>query len=80
MPHRAPVPRLCTKAACSEDATATLTYVYADSEAVLGPLSARKEPHSYDLCAAHAANLSAPVGWRIVRYRPYPGALSGPLG
>ncbi len=29
----------------------TLTYVYRDSTAVLGPLAAYMEPHCYDLCA-----------------------------
>jgi hypothetical protein len=75
MPHRPPVLRLCSKTACSDSAEATLTYVYADSEAVVGPLAAVKEPHSYDLCAAHAERLSPPVGWRVVRYRPYPEAI-----
>jgi hypothetical protein len=46
----------------------TLTYVYADSMAVLGPLSMRPEPHSYDLCDRHSERLSAPNGWQIVRY------------
>jgi len=60
--------RLCSKVACSEEATSTLTYVYADSMAVLGPLSRSSEPHSYDLCARHAERLSAPRGWQIVRH------------
>ncbi|MBR21961.1 MAG: DUF3499 family protein [Microcella pacifica] len=60
--------RPCSKVACSEPATGTLTYVYADSMAVLGPLSARAEPHSYDLCERHSQRLSAPNGWQIVRY------------
>lgn len=46
---------------------ATLTYVYADSTAVLGPLATQAEPHSYDLCAAHAERLTAPRGWEVVR-------------
>jgi hypothetical protein len=25
------------------------------------------EPHTYDLCAAHAARLTAPRGWEVVR-------------
>lgn len=54
--------------ACSEQAVSTLTYVYADSMAVLGPLSAQPEPHSYDLCDRHSQRLSAPQGWQIVRY------------
>ncbi len=46
---------------------ATLTYVYAESTAVVGPLAARREPHAYDLCRTHALSLTAPRGWRLVR-------------
>jgi hypothetical protein len=46
---------------------ATLTYVYADSTAVVGPLATYAEPHSYDLCEPHASNLTAPRGWEVVR-------------
>jgi hypothetical protein len=45
----------------------TLTYVYRDSTAVLGPLAAYVEPHCYDLCAAHADRMTAPKGWEVVR-------------
>lgn len=45
----------------------TLTYVYRDSTAVVGPLAAFVEPHCYDLCGAHADRLTAPRGWDIVR-------------
>jgi hypothetical protein len=45
----------------------TLTYVYRDSTAVLGPLATYEEPHCYDLCAAHAGRLTAPRGWDVVR-------------
>lgn len=45
----------------------TLTYVYADSTAVLGPLAAYVEPHCYDLCSMHAERLTAPRGWEVVR-------------
>lgn len=48
---------------------ATLTYVYGDRTAVLGPLATFAEPHSYDLCGNHADTLSAPLGWEIVRLR-----------
>ena len=72
MPHREPPVRLCSKNSCQSIATATLTYVYADQEAVVGLLSALKEPHTYDLCDTHAQKLTAPVGWNVVRYRPYP--------
>jgi len=46
---------------------ATLTYVYADSTVVLGPLSQLAEPHAYDLCADHADRQTAPLGWVVVR-------------
>jgi hypothetical protein len=47
---------------------ATLTYVYADSMAVVGPLATQAEPHSYDLCTQHAHRLTAPRGWEVVRF------------
>ena len=46
---------------------ATLTYVYADQTAVLGPLATYAEPHAYDLCAVHSERLSAPRGWEVLR-------------
>ena len=46
---------------------ATLTYVYSDSTAVLGPLATRAEPHGYDLCGPHAHSLSVPRGWEVIR-------------
>ncbi len=46
---------------------ATFTYVYADSTAVLGPLATFAEPHGYDLCDTHAARLTAPRGWQVIR-------------
>ena len=49
---------------------ATLTYVYSDSTAVLGPLATNAEPHSYDLCAPHADRLTAPRGWEVMRLTP----------
>jgi hypothetical protein len=60
--------RPCSKVACGDDAVATLTYDYADAMAVLGPLSIRPEPHSYDLCARHSERLSVPQGWQVVRH------------
>jgi hypothetical protein len=60
--------RPCSKVACGGEAVSTLTYVYADSMAVLGPLSQKAEPHSYDLCERHAERLSAPKGWQVVRH------------
>lgn len=62
--------RLCSRSACGRPAVATLTYVYADSTAVLGPLATLAEPHSYDLCGPHAERLTAPRGWEVVRLLP----------
>lgn len=64
---------------CGRAATATLTYVYADSTAVLGPLSTVRDPHGYDLCEVHSARLTAPLGWQVVRIEP-DGADTGPTG
>ena len=55
----------------------TLTYVYADQTAVLGPLSTYAEPHAYDLCDLHGERLSAPRGWEVVRLAFDPAG-SGP--
>ncbi|MEU9113119.1 DUF3499 domain-containing protein [Streptomyces sp. NPDC048483] len=59
--------RRCSRTACGRPAVATLTYVYADSTAVLGPLATYAEPHCYDLCAEHSERLTAPRGWEVVR-------------
>jgi hypothetical protein len=67
--------RRCSKPSCGRTAVATLTYVYADSTAVLGPLATFAEPHCYDLCQAHSERLTAPRGWEIVRLEPDADAL-----
>lgn len=59
--------RRCSRPGCPSPAIATLTYVYADSTAVLGPLATSAEPHSYDLCTVHAERLTVPRGWDAVR-------------
>ncbi|MBK8867912.1 MAG: DUF3499 domain-containing protein [Dermatophilaceae bacterium] len=59
--------RQCSKTGCQGIAVATLTYVYADQTAVLGPLATYAEPHTYDLCASHAERLTVPRGWEAVR-------------
>lgn len=50
----------------------TLTYVYADQTAVLGPLAIHAEPHAYDLCGEHSERLSAPRGWEVLRLTSVP--------
>jgi hypothetical protein len=66
------VPRRCSRPGCPHYAVATLTFVYADSTAVVGPLATSREPHSWDLCVGHAGRITAPRGWELVRH-------SGPL-
>ncbi|MGF1664611.1 MAG: DUF3499 domain-containing protein [Kineosporiaceae bacterium] len=69
--------RRCSRTGCGSAAVATLTYVYADSTVVLGPLATYAEPHCYDLCADHATRLTAPRGWEVVRLagdEPVPAA------
>jgi hypothetical protein len=61
-------PRRCSRNSCSRPAVATLTYVYNESTAVVGPLAAFAEPHTYDLCETHARSLTAPRGWDVVRH------------
>lgn len=69
--------RRCSRTACPVGAVATLTYVYADSTAVLGPLALDHEPHHYDLCSDHAERLTVPRGWQVVR-TPLPVAAPPP--
>ena len=59
--------RRCSRTACTDAAVATLTYVYAESQAIVGPLAVAVEPHQYDLCETHATRLTAPRGWEVVR-------------
>jgi len=66
------VPRRCCRPGCPHYAVATLTFVYGDSTAVVGPLAIAHEPHSWDLCVSHAGRITAPRGWELVRH-------SGPL-
>jgi Protein of unknown function (DUF3499) len=67
--------RRCSRTACGKTAVATLTYVYAESTAVLGPLAMYAEPHCYDLCQSHSERMTAPRGWEVVRLAPDPDAL-----
>jgi Protein of unknown function (DUF3499) len=64
--------RCCSRTACKQPPVYTLTYVYKDSTAVLGPLAVYVDPHSWDLCEMHAARLVVPRGWDVVRLPPDP--------
>ena len=68
--------RTCSRASCKLPAVKTLTYVYADSTAVLGPLAMYAEPHSYDLCQSHSEKLTLPNGWNVITLEPE----SDPIG
>jgi hypothetical protein len=59
--------RSCSRVSCRSLASMTLTYIYADSTAVLGPLATYSEPHSYDLCEAHGRRLTVPNGWTVIK-------------
>jgi Protein of unknown function (DUF3499) len=67
--------RRCSRTACGRPAVTTLTYVYADQTAVVGPLATYAEPHSYDLCEVHGERLSAPRGWEVLRLAPDPSTI-----
>jgi len=59
--------RSCSRVSCRALASMTLTYIYADSTAVLGPLATFSEPHSYDLCENHGKRLTVPNGWTVIK-------------
>jgi hypothetical protein len=71
--------RSCRRQGCAARARATLTFAYADSTAVLGPLSPERSPDGLDLCAVHCERATVPRGWRLVRL-PFdePGAAAAP--
>lgn len=49
----------------------TLSYQYQRAQVWLDELAPERDPHRYDLCADHAARLSAPLGWHVQdRRRP----------
>lgn len=59
--------RRCSRPGCGKPAVATLTYAYAESTAVVGPLAPNAEPHSWDLCERHSQKITAPLGWEMLR-------------
>ena len=69
--------RHCSRSGCPRKAVMTLTYVYAESIAVVGPLATYSEPHAYDLCEIHGAKLTVPNGWQVIR-REINSGESGP--
>jgi hypothetical protein len=70
MSSQARLGRGCSRAGCRSIATMTLTYIYAESLAVVGPLATFSEPHAYDLCATHGERLKVPHGWTVIKQAP----------
>ncbi len=64
--------RGCSRGGCRRKAVLTLTYIYADSVAVVGPLATFAEPHAYDLCEMHGDRLTVPNGWSVIRQERSP--------
>ena len=69
--------RGCSRAGCRSHATMTLTYIYSESTAVVGPLATYSEPHAYDLCVVHGTRLKVPHGWSVIK-QELDGASQGP--
>jgi len=67
MKSQAHIGRGCSRVGCRSIATMTLTYIYAESTAVVGPLATFSEPHAYDLCAVHGERLKVPHGWNVIK-------------
>lgn len=69
--------RQCSRPTCSEDATATLTYVYGGRLVFLDLLSTARDPNDYDLCARHADRVRVPNGWGLEDRRSVHARLAG---
>lgn len=67
MSSQAKLGRGCSRVGCRAVATMTLTYIYAESMAVVGPLATFSEPHAYDLCLLHGERLKVPHGWSVLK-------------
>ena len=59
--------RGCSRVGCRSVASMTLTYIYSESTAVVGPLATFSEPHAYDLCESHGKKLTVPNGWSVLK-------------
>ena len=67
MSSKAKLGRGCSRVGCRSVATMTLTYIYSESTAVVGPLATFSEPHAYDLCMLHGERLKVPHGWSVIK-------------
>lgn len=57
--------RQCSRTGCASPAVATLAYQYGEARVWIDVLADERDPHSYDLCARHAARVSVPNGWHL---------------
>lgn len=57
--------RRCDKPNCGKPAAANFTFRYETSEVWVGDL-VEPHPSRYDLCHAHAEQLTAPRGWQLI--------------
>ena len=61
--------RICKKSSCSREGAATCSFHYPLQQVWISPLSDDPQPGSYDLCAEHADNFVAPLGWTLTDLR-----------
>lgn len=66
------VARRCARPLCRGEASATLTYDYADASVRIDPASPTGHPMDHDLCADHADRLVVPRGWELEDRRQPP--------
>ena len=59
------VARKCSRQACKEAPTITLTYQYGRALVWIDDLAAEPDPHAYDLCERHGRRVTPPSGWRL---------------
>jgi len=76
------VARKCSRTACADQPTITLSFQYTRAVVWIDDLLAEEDPHSYDLCAKHGSRMSAPTGWHLEDRRRgrgdgYPTRLAG---
>lgn len=62
--------RRCARPTCSDAATTTLRFDYADRHVWLDSLSDEPDPAAHDLCDRHADRFEAPLGWQLEDRRP----------
>ena len=67
--------RRCARPLCGGEASATLTYDYADALVRIDPAAPVGHPMDHDLCADHADRLVVPRGWALEDRRQPPEPL-----